>query len=364
LNQARLWRRRLAAILVVWVAGQVPVTSWAADGLNTPAIAVRAPERVVLIAITNAGTRLVAAGEHGVIIYSDDNGKNWTQARVPVDVTLTALSFATPLQGWAAGHYGAILHTVDGGATWQLQLDGNQANQLTLAAAQAALADQDKSPAASLAILRANHFVADGPDKPFLSVLATSASQVTVFGAYRMVMHSDDAGKTWVDWSLRIGDRLSHHLYDAAVIGNRVCIAAEAGNVFCSSDGGGSFPAASPPGTGTLLGLLPTGDGGMIGFGVAGLAYRSEDGGQSWSSVPVGAQSDLTAGRVLRSGAIMLACEDGSLYVSQNHGNSFQVLRHAEPMAVFDLAQAPDGDVILVGSGGVISLPIANLNRT
>jgi photosystem II stability/assembly factor-like uncharacterized protein len=346
------------------VAGQAPAAGWAADGLHTPAIAVRVPARVVLIAIANAGTRLLAAGEHGVIIYSDDSGKTWTQARVPVDVTLTALDFATPRQGWAAGHYGTILHTVDGGATWQLQLDGNAANQLTLAAARAAQVNDDKSVAAPLAMLRATHFAADGPDKPFLSVLATSASQVTVFGAYRMVMHSDDGGKTWMDWSLRIGDRLSRHLYDAAMIGTRICVVAEAGNVFCSSDGGGSFPAVSSPGPATLLGLLPAGDGGMISFGVAGLAYRSEDGGRRWVAVPVGAQSDLTSGRVLANGAIMLGCEDGSLYVSQNHGDSFHVLGQAEPMAVFDLAQAQDGDVILVGSGGVLTVPFADLNRT
>jgi hypothetical protein len=33
-------------------------------------------------------------------------------------------------------------------------------------------------------------------------------------------------------------------------------------------------------------------------------------------------------------------------------------------MAVFDLAQAQDGDVILVGSGGVLTVPFADLNRT
>jgi photosystem II stability/assembly factor-like uncharacterized protein len=102
----------------------------------------------------------------------------------------------------------------------------------------------------------------------------------------------------------------------------------------------------------------------MISFGVAGLAYRSEDGGRRWVAVPVGAQSDLTSGRVLANGAIMLGCEDGSLYVSQNHGDSFHVLGQAEPMAVFDLAQAQDGDVILVGSGGVLTVPFADLNRT
>lgn len=332
--------------------------------LNTPAIAVRVPDKVVLIALANAGARLLAVGEHGVIIYSDDSGKTWTQARVPVDVTLTALGFATPFQGWAVGHYGTILHTADGGATWQLQLNGVQANQLTLAAAKLAEADHATGPAIPLAQLRAAHFLANGPDMPFLSVLAQSASSVTVFGAYRMVMHSDDGGKSWADWSLRIGDRLSNHLYDAAMIGNEICVAGESGHVFCSSNNGASFPAVTSPGPATLLGILPVGAGGMLVFGVAGLAELSSNAGKTWRSVNLGAQSNLTCGRVLKSGVILLGAEDGSLYVSRDHGSHFQPLTQSEPMAIFDLAQAADGNIVLVGSGGVMILPLAAVSQS
>ncbi len=331
------------------------------EALSTEAVAVRAPAKVTLIAITNAGQRLVAAGEHGVIIYSDDNGQSWSQASVPVDVTLTAIAFATPSQGWAVGHYGVILHSTDAGRSWQLQLDGDQANQLTLAAAQN-LPPNSPSPAAPLALRRAARFLADGPDKPFLSVLANSPTDITVFGAYRMVMHSSDGGKDWADWSLHIFDRLSHHLYAAARIGAQTCVAGESGNVFCSTDSGATFPEVTSPGVATLLGLLPTGDGGMLGFGVAGLADRSADGGKNWAAVSLGAQSNLTCGRLLKSGTILLGGEDGALYASTDHGRTFHALSQTEPMAIFDLAEAPNGDVALAGSGGVIILPHAALN--
>ncbi len=350
--------RRLAiCVLAAW-----PLMGRAAgiEALDTPAIPVRAPDKAVLIALANAGSRILAAGEHGVIIYSDDNGKSWTQASVPVDLTLTSIAFATPKIGWAAGHYGAVLHTADAGATWQLQLDGVQANQLTEAAANAAAASHDSSPAAALAQRRAARFIAGGPDQPFLSVLAQSPARVTVFGAYRMVMHSDDGGKTWADWSLRVGDRLSHNLYDAAIIGKSICVAGESGNVYCGA--GASFPAVSSPGPATLLGILPTGDGGMLAYGVAGLADRSADGGQSWASLSLGAQSNLTCGRVLKSGAILIGGEDGSLYLSTDHGKNFHALNRSEPMAIFDLAQAANGDVLAAGSGGVLTIPSAALN--
>jgi photosystem II stability/assembly factor-like uncharacterized protein len=360
LSPWRASRHWLGLTLALPLALWCPPTARAADdlaSLSTPAIQVRAPDKVVLIAATRAGSRLFAAGEHGVIIYSDDDGKHWMQASVPVDVTLTAIAFVSPQSGWAAGHYGAILHTSDGGVTWQLQLNGTQANNLTLAAAQAAQADHDASPGTPLALLRASHFLATGADKPFLSILPFSPTSVTVFGAYRLVMHSDDAGRHWEDWSLHIGDRLSQHLYAAALVGREICVAGEAGQVFCSNDSGATFPPVTSPGPATLLGLLATPHGAMLGFGVAGLAYRSADLGTSWSAISLGAQSNLTAGLVLRSGAILIGCEDGSLYLSTDDGASFRMLQQTEPMALYDMTQAANGNVILVGSGGVITLP-------
>ena len=73
----------------------------------------------VLQASAVAGQRLVAAGARGHIVYSDDRGASWQQAKVPVSADLTALHFVDARQGWAVGHEGVVLHTADGGASWQ-----------------------------------------------------------------------------------------------------------------------------------------------------------------------------------------------------------------------------------------------------
>lgn len=73
-----------------------------------------------LLAVTQAGQRMIALGDHGVVILSDD-GHTWRQAKsVPVDGLLTALSFVDAQQGWAVGHGGVLLKTDDGGETWTL----------------------------------------------------------------------------------------------------------------------------------------------------------------------------------------------------------------------------------------------------
>src|SRR5690606_9884464 len=85
------------------------------------------------LAVSRAGNRLVAVGERGVVLLSDDDGRNWHQAEnVPVSVTLTDVHFVSATHGWAVGHSGVVLHSADGGETWQRQLDGNQAAKIIL----------------------------------------------------------------------------------------------------------------------------------------------------------------------------------------------------------------------------------------
>ena len=73
------------------------------DPLDAPAEPSPLSANAQLLAIARAGDRLVTAGMRGHVLYSDDDGLTWTQAKVPVSVTLTAVYFPTPQQGWAAG---------------------------------------------------------------------------------------------------------------------------------------------------------------------------------------------------------------------------------------------------------------------
>ncbi len=64
------------------------------DVLDLPArvsaLAVNSP----LSGMARAGDRLVAVGQRGHILYSDDAGKHWQQAAVPVSADLNAVSFS------------------------------------------------------------------------------------------------------------------------------------------------------------------------------------------------------------------------------------------------------------------------------
>ena len=77
------------------------------DPLATAAVPLHGelkPESAPLIALARlpgGGQRLVAAGLRGLIVWSDDAGKHWTQARVPVQSDLVALDFVSATTGWA-----------------------------------------------------------------------------------------------------------------------------------------------------------------------------------------------------------------------------------------------------------------------
>jgi photosystem II stability/assembly factor-like uncharacterized protein len=248
--------------------------------------------------------------------------------------------------------------------SWQEQLNGIQVNQLTQAAAVAAVAAHDPSPGTAHALKRADFFKTAGPDKPILSIFIKDSNNITAFGANKIAMGTTDGGKDWADWNLRIGDSISQNLYDASLIGGAIYLVGEQGIVFRSTDGGASYPAVTPAPNGTtLLVVLPTGDGGVYVCGVAGVSFRSADSGKSWQPIILGTQANLTSGVALRSGALVVGSEAGEIYVSYDHARTFSHLLSL-PYAIYGLAQAPNGDLVTIGDAGVVVIPMKDFNLT
>ncbi|TVP59615.1 MAG: photosystem I reaction center subunit IV, partial [Halomonadaceae bacterium] len=100
------------------------------DVLDTPAMTTHLAANSLLLDLSRAGERLVAVGERGHIVYSDDFGESWSQAEVPVSTTLTGVYFPGESKGWAVGHGGVILHSSDRGETWVKQMDGHEGSEL------------------------------------------------------------------------------------------------------------------------------------------------------------------------------------------------------------------------------------------
>ena len=115
---------RYAAVHVIALFLGVAHASLAFGGQVEYSLQTPGASRSMLLDIAVAGERLVAVGERGHILTSQDQGQNWTQAEVPTSVMLTRVFFVDDKLGWAVGHDGNVLHSQDGGLIWALQRDG------------------------------------------------------------------------------------------------------------------------------------------------------------------------------------------------------------------------------------------------
>ncbi|MYM88658.1 glycosyl hydrolase, partial [Rugamonas sp. FT82W] len=316
LNPSAARRAALAALL----ASSCALAPAAAPvALTQPALVTPKALNAAMLAIAAAGQRLVAAGERGTILYSDDAGVTWRQASVPVGVSLTALQFVDAKQGWAVGHQGVVLHSADGGATWRKQLDGIQAAALALRSAEADAA----SPEQARALADAQHLVDDGPDKPFLDLYFDSPRSGYVLGAYNLLFKTGDGGATWQPWQRHVANPKGLHLYGMRGAGGALYLAGEQGLLLRSTDQGASFNALATPYKGSYFGLLAARGGALLAYGLRGNAYWSGDQGASWSKVDTGIQASLAGGAELADGTLVLVSQGGDVLLSRDQGRSF-----------------------------------------
>ncbi|WP_457321373.1 WD40/YVTN/BNR-like repeat-containing protein [Roseateles sp. P5_E11] len=332
--------RRLAFLaLACAVSAQAAAPAPAA--LAEPALISPKALGAATLAVARAGERLVAAGERGTVLWSDDGGKAWQQAAVPVRSGLTALRFVDANNGWAAGHLGVILKTGDGGKTWHKQLDGLQAAQALLAAA-----TDDAGRRA------AQRVVEEGADKPWFDLEAIDARQAIAVGAYGLAMVTRDGGASWQPLPTRAANPRGLHLYGVRVVDGQWFIAGEQGLLLRSSDGGATFTALASPYKGSFFGLLASHSGALLAYGLRGSVYRSGDAGANWDKVELGTPLSLQAG-IERRGGLTLLTQTGELFTSTDDGRTFtRQPPPAGPLPAAGLAAAPDGAWVIASLRG------------
>ena len=309
--------------------------------------------RGVLTRVVRAGDRLVAMGERGLVVLSDDNGGQWRQARVPVSVTLTSASFADSRQGWMTGHGGVILNTADGGENWAMQTDG-------VALARAALAQAQSLPATAPGregfIKQAQRLVEDGADKPLLSICFANAQRGMAVGAYGLAASTDDGGKTWVPCVHRLPNPQGMHLYAVAHHGKTWVIGGEQGVLMRSSDDGASFEPLLAPFKRSFFAATATRQGSFVLAGLLGSACRIEAGGAAVAPITLPAPFTVLSCTELRDGRVLLLAQGGRVLVSADGGANFTAQQPPRREQLTSLVEAADGGLVATSLGGVARL--------
>lgn len=264
-----------------------------------PAIRVAHAAQAGMLAVAQAGSRLVAVGDYGVVLLSDDGGVTWRQAdRVPFDGLLTAVHFASEREGWAVGHAGVVLHTQDAGRTWVAQ----------------------RSDVAS--------------DRPLFGVHFFDPQHGVAVGLWGLVLVTSDAGASWKEIRLptpkgaKSADVNLWGLFGDA--GGALYATAERGLVLRSVDRGQTWSYLNTGYTGSLWTGVAVGDRTLAVGGLRGSLYVSSDSGTTWRRVETGVKASITSIASTKSGEIVAVGLDGV------------VLRSSKGLAAFDVAIRPD----------------------
>lgn len=370
----------LRSLLAIAMLG-LSMPLFAIDLLELPAVKSNSASRALLLDVASRGENsLAAAGAYGVIIVSEDDGLTWQQADVPASVTLTGIHFPTPDKGWAVGHDGLILHSADGGQTWQKQLDGHQLNEQILAVAKRiveqyrgeldALEAQEEPDEYELEdaefMLEEAEFMLEGamddteagPVRPLLDVWFQDETTGFVLGSYGMLLATSDGGQTWSLVSDRMDNAEAFHLNQIVPAPDgTLFIAGEAGYVYRSSDGGHSWDSLEPGYEGSFYGIVTVPNGAdtyeVLAYGLRGNLFSSTDRGESWAPIDSGTSVTLMAGTLLRDGTVFLAGQGGTILTRAPGQAGFSAASNADRRPISGLEQAGDGNVLLVGFGGV-----------
>ena len=291
-----------------------------------PAEHVPAAATSMMLSATLAGTRIVAVGDHGVVLLSDDSGKSFRQARsVPVSSTLTGVSFVDATHGWAVGQWGVVLNTVDGGESWTLQR-----SDLTV-------------------------------DQPLFSVYFKNAKDGWAVGLWSLMLHTVDGGATWTTVKpppppgAKKADRNLYRIF--ADSKGALFIACEQGRVMQSADDGATWNYNETGYTGSFWTGVALQDGVVLVGGLRGTIYRSIDGGKIWSVSQSSFKSSITDMLQLADKSIVAVGLDGVTLISGDDGASFSGNQRSDRVPLTALSKSPAGAAppVVFSAGGPIS---------
>ena len=314
----------------------------AVDDVSWSDPAPRAPESL-LLDVASVGGTTIAVGERGHIVRSRDGGGSWEQMKVPTRATLTGIYMLSADRAVAVGHDAVILLTEDGGETWELV------------------------------------FSAPEEERPLLEVWFSDDQHGMAVGAYSLFIETEDGGRTWEfseltmakepaepasedpdasevegeeedDWGDElIEDFHLHHM--ARSPSGRIYLAAEAGSIYGSDDGGQSWRRLESPYEGSYFGSLPLDGDRVLLFGLRGHLFRSDDSGSSWVEIETGTVSMLNAAVRRSDGSIIVVGLNGTVLTSSDDGETFAPLPQPNREGLNAVTLAGE-HVVAVGEGG------------
>ncbi|GAA6183338.1 MULTISPECIES: YCF48-related protein [Alteromonadaceae] len=233
----------------------------------------------LLLDVTKTAQRIVAVGERGHVLISED-GEKWQQQAIPTLSTLTAVT-AIENKLWAVGHDAVILHQSEKGQPWEIQM------------------------------------FAPELEKPLLDVTFLDVKEGLAIGAYGTFMRTVDGGVTWkkevhqgflhpddIDYleEIRLEDEefyqselvsILPHLNKILVVDDVIYIAGESGLLAKSEDKGHTWQRMDVNYYGSFFDIQQLNNGDIVAVGLRGNIFRMTANDGNWMTIHSGITSSL-----------------------------------------------------------------------
>jgi len=265
-------------------------------------------------AMEKVDDRIYAAGEHGIIVYSDDLGETWTQAEsVPYTGTITDLSCPTKKSCWVVGHDAAILHSNDYGKTWVKQYEDIEW------------------------------------DAPLLSIHMFDENDGIALGAFALSLRTSDGGKSWA-YLFVDDDEFQPHLNFAYADSqtwrksamNEAYAVGELGKYYLSDDRGLSWLSVETGYEGSYWAGIKVDAGQSLLLGMSGNLTLIND---------YGPDDKIPSDKITT-----LACYDSGIFSGECKTLAFQKLFIGSKNSLTNAIILDDGRIAISGNGGSVSI--------
>ncbi|GAA4357501.1 YCF48-related protein [Kangiella marina] len=296
-------------------------------------IAPKAKSSLLLDIVKVSDERFVTVGQRGHILITDDSGQTWRQVPVPVDVNLTAVDFLDDKRGVAVGFDQTVLLTTDAGETWVL-----------------------------------SHQEVSNLQPALFNVLYTSEDNITAIGSYGLYLESTDGGETWENREIAslsdVYDGFSHFYDLEQLSGDTWYMAGEKyiaeademgeefskGMIAVTKDAGETWQKLDSPYEGSFFGISVNGSDIYV-YGLRGNLFHSNDDGVTWTSIRLQNEAGLHDMLITPQGELVLVGTGGVLVTKK--GNDVSIRKRTDLKGRAALVGLGDNRFIIVGEGGV-----------
>lgn len=353
----RVTKTRICLLVCLFLS-QVATAAVDYDVLKLPAAKSHLAAKSLIYSVQTFGDRTFATGHRGHIVYSDDLGETWTQAEVPVRVGILDVFFINAEKGWAVGHGGVILHSSDGGKTWEQQYDGYRFGDDGLKFYQARAAEDPEDELTQELIGEMEYAIEQGADKPFFKVYFHDENLGYAFGAYGIIVKTEDGGNTWTVAMHAIENSSYYHLFDYTPMANgNFLLNGEAGLIFDSNvDERYSKLMDSSPYEGSFFTSVTAPNGNLVIGGLRGFTFVSQDNGLSWTESKKPTTGSVVDSTILSDGRMVLVSVNGNVLISTDSGESFAHAKVPSVGPIFAVEDGGEGHLLIAGPRGIVKV--------